>query len=301
MGRAGRGGNPIRFSGAEGVKTEFIAEVSSNHGRDLARSHAFIDAAADLGCSAVKFQMFKIDELFAPEILAKSQTHRDRAAWEFPAAFVPELAAHCRERGIAFACTPFYLDAVEILEPYVDFYKIASYELLWHDLIKACAETGKPVTLSSGMATLSEVGAGVEAARRAGCRDLSLMHCVSNYPTAPENCNLAAIETMRRAFDCPVGWSDHSANRDVLIRAIHRWQAAAVEFHLDLDGTGAEFAPGHCWLPEDIADIIAGLNVGLIADGEGIKEPRPVEMHERQWRADPSDGLRPFKAVRDGF
>ena len=96
---------------------KFIAEVSSNHSRDLDRALAFIDVAAASGCDAVKFQLFRIDQLFAPEILRKSEAHRKRKAWELPLEFVPTLAQRCHDSGIEFSCTPFYLDAVRELEP----------------------------------------------------------------------------------------------------------------------------------------------------------------------------------------
>src|ERR1700733_12530305 len=96
----------------------FIAEASSNHGRDLSRAKAFVDAAADAGCDAVKFQLFKIDRMFAPEILARSPKHRARSAWELPLSHLPRLAEHCLERKIQFSCTPFYLEAVAELAPF---------------------------------------------------------------------------------------------------------------------------------------------------------------------------------------
>jgi sialic acid synthase SpsE len=280
-------------------RPRFIAEVSSNHACDLDRCVAFIRAAADSGCDAVKFQLFKIDQLFAPEVLAASAEHRARKDWELPVAFLPDLAAACRDAGVAFGCTPFYLDAVAELEPHVDFYKVASYEMIWDDLIRACSETGKPVIVSSGMADLAEVEHAVAVARAAGAADLSLMHCVSAYPTPPEDCNLAAIGTMRDATGCPVGWSDHTVAPAVLFRAVHRWGANAVEFHLDLEGEGAEFAAGHCWLPHTIAPVIQAIRDGIAADGDGVKRPVDAERADRAWRADPSDGLRPVKATRE--
>lgn len=276
----------------------FIAEVSSNHHRDLERCYRFIDVAAAAGCASVKFQLFRIDELFAPEILAKSELHRQRRAWELPEDFIPQLAKHCREHNVAFSCTPFYLKAVEVLEPYVAFFKIASYELLWKELLQACAATGKPVILSTGMATLEEIGGAVVTLRAAGCRDLTLLHCVSGYPAPANDCNLAAIATLRETFGCPVGWSDHSVDPAVVCRAVHRWDASTVEFHLDLDGEGDEYKTGHCWLPEQIAPIIRAAQVALEADGTGVKTPTPAELPDRPWRADPSDGLRPFKIIR---
>lgn len=279
----------------------FIAEVSSNHARDLSRALAFVDAAADAGCDAVKFQLFRIDALFAPEILARSAQHRARRDWEMPVSFVPPLAERAARRGLAFSCTPFYLEAVAELEPYVAFYKIASYELPWDDLIVACARTGKPTILSTGMATLDEVTRAAQVYRAAGGRDLSFLHCVSAYPTPPEQTNLAAIATIREATGAPCGWSDHTTSPGVLHRAIHKHGAHAVEFHLDLDRTGAEFSSGHCWLPETIAPVIAAVRAGEAADGDGVKRPVPAELSDRDWRADPSDGLRPFKHIRAGW
>jgi sialic acid synthase SpsE len=276
----------------------FIAEVSSNHYRDLDRCYAFIDSAAKAGCQAVKFQLFRVDQLFAPEILEKSEAHRRRKDWELPVEFLPKLAARCKEQQVEFSCTPFYLNAVGELEPYVDFYKIASYELLWDDLLGACALSGKPVILSTGMATISEIEHAVDVLRASGCEHPTLLHCTSAYPTPYAEANLSAIETIREATGCDVGWSDHTVEPGVIHRAIHRWGAKAIEFHLDLDGQGEEFATGHCWLPDQISAVIRDVERALGADGNGIKEPTPSELPDREWRADPVDGLRPLKSIR---
>jgi sialic acid synthase SpsE len=283
------------------MKPQFVAEISSNHHRDLPRALQFVDTAAAIGCDAVKFQLFRVNELFAPEILAKSASHRARVAWELPEAFLEPLAERCAVRGIAFGCTPFYLEAVAQLRPYVAFYKIASYELPWGDLLTACAATGKPVVLSTGMATLGEIKVAVSLLRSAGCIDLTLLHCVSGYPVPPAECNLAAIETLRAACACEVGWSDHSVRGGVIHRAVHRWGATLIEFHLDLDGTGDEFRTGHCWLPAPMAQVIDSVRMGLAADGDGHKVPAPSELADIAWRADPIDGLRPTRAVRATF
>lgn len=286
----------------------FVAEVSSNHHRDLDRCLAFIDTAAEIGCRAVKFQLFKVRELFAPEALEKREELRRREAWELPAEFLPKLAARCRASGIGFACTPFYLDAVEELRPHVDFYKIASYELLWKDLLRACARTGKPVVLSTGMADMGEIREAVQTLADAGCRDLTLLHCVSGYPVPPEECNLAAIETLRSSFrgsPCEsflkFGWSDHSVSPAVIHRAVHRWGAEMIEFHLDLEGGGDEFSAGHCWLPGRIRPVIQSVRVALRTDGTGEKVPAPSEREDREWRTDPVDGLRPLRGTREAL
>jgi sialic acid synthase SpsE len=276
----------------------FIAEASSNHGRDLDRARAFVDAAADAGCDAVKFQLFKIDRMFAPEILRQSPKHRARAEWELPLEHLAPLAEHCSARKIQFSCTPFYLEAVAELAPFVDFYKVASYELLVTDLLKACAASGKPVVLSTGMATVDEIAAAAGTLIRAGASDITLLHCVSAYPTPAPEANLSAIQQLRDMTGLKVGWSDHTRRPAVIERAVHRWGASAIEFHLDLDGEGAEYAAGHCWLPEEIAPVIARIRESGVADGNGFKGPQPSELSDRDWRADPADGMRPLQHIR---
>lgn len=278
--------------------TVFISEVSSNHAQDLQRCFEFIDRSADVGCAVVKFQLFRVESLFSPEALRAKPDLLKRKAWELPLEFLPQLAERCRSRGIGFSCTPFYIEAVAELAPFVDFYKIASYELLWDALLAACAKTGKRVILSTGMATMDEITHAVEVLKANGCQSPTLLHCTSAYPTPYSEANLAAIQTIRQATGCEVGWSDHTVEPAVIHRAIHRWGAKVIEFHLDLDGKGEEFAAGHCWLPDQIGAVIRDVEKGLVADGTGIKEPVPSELPDRLWRADPSDGLRPLKEMR---
>lgn len=279
----------------------FMAEVSSNHSRDLTRCLAFVDAAADVGCDAVKFQLFRVDKLFAPEILARSQKHRERRKWELPERFLAPIAARCHERNIDFCCTPFDLEGVRLLAPYVKRYKIASYELLWKPLLQECAATGKPVILSTGMANIDECREAVKTLSDAGCRDITLLHCVSHYPALPEEANLNCLLTLKNICSCNTGWSDHTVKAGVILNAVFGYGASLIEFHLDLDGTGAEFGAGHCWLPANIAEVIRTTRDGELAQGNGIKTFTPGETDERLWRADPADGLRPLKSVRTHF
>jgi N-acetylneuraminate synthase len=154
------------------------------------------------------------------------------------------------------------------------------------------------VILSTGMATMEEILHAVEVLKQNGCASPTLLHCTSAYPTPYQEANLAAIETLRQATGCEIGWSDHTVEPAVLHRAIHRWGAKVIEFHLDLDGQGDEYAAGHCWLPEQIQVVIEAVNKGFAADGDGVKAPVPSELPDRMWRADPSDGLRPLKEIR---
>ena len=278
----------------------FIAEVSSNHSKSLERCLDFIDTSAEIGCDSVKFQLFKIDQLFAPEILSRSKKHRDRSDWELPSEFLPVIHQRCVEKKIQFGCTPFYLEAVIELEPYVDFFKIASYELLWDELLTSCAETGKPVILSTGMANLEEIAHAVSTLRCSGCEP-ALLHCTSAYPTPYQEANLSAIDTIREATGCKMGWSDHTVDPGVIHRAIHKWGASIIEFHLDLDGEGDEYESGQCWLPGAMRELISQTKHAVEADGSGVKEPVPSEEPDRLWRADPFDGLRPMKSIRSNF
>ena len=276
----------------------FIAEISSNHNQDLDRSLSIIEAAKSSGFDAVKFQLFEVEQLFSSEVLAVSETHRARTKLELPPSFLEPLSDRAKRLGIQFSVTPFSLATVEQSGDFVDFFKVASYELLWADLLAALAKTGKPVISSTGMADLSEVQRAVEVLRTEGCREVSLLHCLSSYPAPSEETNLAAIETLREEFGVKVGWSDHTRNSGVIYRAVHHWGAEIVEMHLDLDGEGFEFKPGHCWLPGEASKVIRDVRDGLAADGNGVKEPAPSELPDREWRADPADGLRPLKHVR---
>jgi len=276
----------------------FIAEVSSNHGKDLKRCLDFIDCAADIGCHAVKFQLFKIDQLFSFEALNKHSYLRDRIEWELPVDFLPYLKERCLQKGIKFGCTPFYLEAVNELYEYVDFYKISSYELLWHDLIVNCAKTLKPLIISTGMSEINEIQSACAKVMSVSNLKPYLLHCTSSYPTPLNEANLSAIETIRNFSLCEVGWSDHTVSEAVIYRAVHKWSAKIIEFHLDLDGAGDEYKTGHCWLPNQMKNVILNIRQSFDADGLGIKEPVNSELIDRGWRADPIDGLRPLISTR---
>jgi sialic acid synthase SpsE len=281
----------------------FIAEIGSNHNRDRERCLELVDAAAAAGCGAVKLQVFRVEDLFAREALAREPALRARRAWEFPLELLDPVRERCEALGVELGATPFGLWAVDALVDHVDFFKVASYELLWHELIRACADTGKPLVLSTGMATLAEIAAAVEATHGG---ELRLLHCVSGYPTPLEQVNLAAIGALRDRFGVPVGWSDHSCSERVVRRAVARWRASEVEVHLDLDGDGYE-AGEHCWTPSRLSALIAPLTASAhnagpegdrVLDGDGIKRPMPVELPDVAWRADPHDGLRPLRPLR---
>ncbi len=278
----------------------FIAEIGSNHNRDLARALALVDACAAAGADAIKVQLFRIEDLFAPEALTAHAQLRSRRDWELPPGLLGPLAERCHEHGLRFGATPFAPWAVEAAAAHVDFLKVASYELLWHALLRECAATGLPLLISTGMATDAEVDAAVAAIPDA---NLTLLHCVSAYPVPPDQCNLAAIAALRDRHDVPAGWSDHSRDPRVVERAVRRWGASDVELHVDAADERGHEAGAHNWTPARLAALIAAcagppLTDADPADGDGVKRPAPAEAHDVPWRADPSDGLRPLLSER---
>ena len=291
---------------------EFIAEVCSNHNGSIDRALALIDKAAEIGCSGVKFQLFRIDSLFAPEALAhpkyREMLHA-RREWELPLDWLPVLKARCIEKGIRFGVTPFYVNAVEELLPFVDFYKVASYSLLHTELLKAIAKTGKPVVLSTGMAAFIEICEAINVLGEGRIRelgamyeDVTILHCVSTYPTPLDQTNLWRFPHTHSIFGCKIGWSDHTVNPVAIYYSCLMNRVKMVEFHLDLDGQGREYGIGHCWLPEQICPVIQTIRQILDIDSGwnvNVYEYSPSEQEERLWRADPSDGLRPLMEMRE--
>lgn len=285
--------------------TRFIAEVCSNHNGDPNRAFRLIDAAHQAGCDGVKFQLFQIDKLFAAEILSHpeyAEKLRLRRHWEMPVSWIRAMKAACHTKGLLFGCTPFHLEAVDALAPHVDFFKIASYEFLWDDLRNHILNTtDKPVTISTGMATGKEIRGVLQ---RAGnnwqhTKRIEVLHCVSEYPAKVENVHLSCINRIRADVKWVrhVGYSDHSVNPGVLYRAAFKYQASTIEFHLDLDDKyGWEYGQGHCWTASEIKPVIRGIRDGKIADGDPLFNM--TDSPDRDFMADPGDGLRPLLAKR---
>ena len=223
----------------------------------------------------------------------------ERKKWELPLKFLPEIKKRCNEKKIQLGCTPFYLEAVDELAEFVDFFKIASYELLWLDLIEKCAKMPQPLIISTGMANMDEIRNAYNVAAKFKDEDLAFLHCQSNYPVKSEETNLAAIEYLKNELRCEIGWSDHSRDIAVILRAALKWNAKIFEFHLDLDSDGAEYSSGHCWLPSELENVISIIERSKLADGDHKKFPGKSESNDRNWRADPSDGLRPLKKIRE--
>lgn len=299
------------------LSCRFIADIGSNHCQDFLRCLKLIDAAKDIGCWGVKVQLFKADKLYTPEFIPRNIKDR-----EMPDEWIPKLAKYCKARGIKFGGTPFDLEAVKVLSPHVDFLKISSFDLLRKDLIEECAKTGIDLIISTGSATGYEVLCAMETFydNRVKCSENALnprvhtqkiyfLHCISDYPTKIEHCHLFKINALDywiSSFwwpkeDVDIGWSDHTCNTNVIYEAYLRG-AKIIEFHLDLnDKKGAEYRYGHCYTPEHIRSTIYEIQEEIRRyDRDITKEHMDKKTIEaREWRADPEDGLRPMKSMRN--
>lgn len=283
---------------------KFIAEIGSNHNGDLERALDLIEVAAHVGCTGVKFQLFQIDKLYHDSIL-KSREYQfllDRKSWELPVKWLLKLERKAHSLGLLFGCTPFSLDAVEILSQLdIDFYKISSYDILNHPLIESIAKRFKPIILSTGLASANNISQAIniissyKSTSLGMLPDVYILYCVSSYPVDPRKVNLSRMEEIIPNHITNIGLSDHSANPGVIFRAIYYHHCSLIEFHLDLgDKKGFEFGQ-HCWLPRDIEQVITWVNDGLRADGPQVENV----SNEMKWRASSHDGLRPLESERN--
>jgi N-acetylneuraminate synthase len=223
-----------------------IAEMSGNHGGSLQRALEIVDAIAATGAQALKLQTYTADtmtidigtgEFFIADTdsLWHGRTlydlyHEAHTPWEWHA----EIFARARAHGMAAFSTPFDASAVEFLESLdVPAYKVASFENTDQPLIRRVARTGKPVIISTGMATLAEIDEAVRTARDAGCRDLVLLKCTSSYPASPTASNLATLPHLRTMFGCEVGLSDHTLGIGAAIASV-ALGACVIEKHVTL-------------------------------------------------------------------
>jgi N-acetylneuraminate synthase len=221
-----------------------IAEMSGNHNQSLDRALALVEAAAAAGAHALKIQTYTADTMTLD--LDEGEFHVEHPLWGgqslhklYQQAYTPwewhaSIFQRARELGMLAFSTPFDESAVDFLESLaVPAYKIASFENADLPLIRKVAATGKPMIVSTGMATLAELDEMVTAARAVGCRDLILLKCTSTYPASPENSHLRTIPHMRDLFGCEVGLSDHTAGIGAAVAAV-ALGATVIEKHFTL-------------------------------------------------------------------
>jgi N-acetylneuraminate synthase len=284
----------------------FIAEVSANHLGSLERALRIIESAAMAGAGAVKFQTYTASTMTLD--IEKFNVSSDHALWGgrklfelYEEAFTPwewhaELFAYAKKLGVVPFSSPFDLTAVEFLESIdAPMYKIASLETSDHRLIRAVAETGKPLIISTGATEWTEIEELVSVVEQAGNKDLTLLVCTSSYPSDPLDAHLRRISTVRDAFGVKVGLSDHTLGIGVSIAAI-ALGATVIEKHLTLKRSDGGADGAFSMEPEEFSLLVREGTAAAQALGDSKWSMQESEMESRRLRR----SLYIVKDVREG-
>ena len=228
-----------------GNRTFIIAEAGVNHNGDISLAKKLIDVAKDAGADAVKFQTFYAEDIVTLgsrkadyQYRAKEKTQYEMLKnLELSFDEFRELKRYCDNKGIEFSSTPYDVKSVEFLnEIGVNRFKVASADLINKPLIEAMAKTEKQIILSTGMATLGEIEKTISLINAFGNMDICLLHCTTSYPTPYEQVNMNVLDTLKKAFGLPVGYSDHTLGIEIPIMAVSLG-AEVIEKHFTLDRT----------------------------------------------------------------
>ena len=262
-----------------------IAEAGVNHNGDLSIARRLIDAAVTSGADVVKFQTFRADLLVTKT--AKKATYQEKnlgdlgltqyemlKRLELPLDAFKELKEYAEKSDIEFLSTPFDFESADCIESLVRRYKISSGDCTNFPFLEYIASKGKPVILSTGMASLTEVGKAVNLLKKV---PLTLLHCTTNYPCPPEEVNLRAMHTLKKAFHLPVGYSDHTMGIEISIAAVAAG-AEVLEKHFTLDRNMS--GPDHraSLEPDELKNMIQAIRKVEMALGDGVKKPQPSEI-----------------------
>lgn len=288
-----------------------IAEGGLNHNGRFDLAEKLVDLAAEAGADAVKFQAYVSEDIISVDA-EKAKYQKENSGpegetqlqmakkLELPLDDFAKLKKRCDDRGVVFLTTPFDLPSLKVIASLAPALKISSGEITHKAFVKACAKTGKPVILSTGMSTLDEVrhavewlGDGPKAAN--GFPPLTLLHCTTNYPANVEDLNLRAMLTLRDAFALPVGYSDHSLGIEASIAAV-AMGATVIEKHFTIDRSMD--GPDHraSLDPNDLAAMIRAIRNVEKALGDGVKKPTASELPVRDVARRSLVAAKPLKA-----
>lgn len=274
-----------------------IAEIGVNHEGDLDLARRLIDEAKAGGAHAAKFQSYKAGKIASRHSPAYWDTSKEPTESQYRLfskydAFEPEhyraLAEHCRQTDIDFLSTPFDLEAVDFLEPLMPLFKIASADITNVPLIRKCAQTGKPLVISTGASSVAEIRQAVDIARRAGATRIVLLHCVLNYPTSADDASLGMIHTLAREFpDCLIGYSDHVVPDKTIsaLEAAMLLGACVLEKHFTHDKTLPGNDHYHAMDRYDLAGFMKKAEAyrSLIGDGsKDLDKEQAARLHARR-------------------
>ncbi|WP_435358648.1 N-acetylneuraminate synthase family protein [Haloarchaeobius sp. DFWS5] len=273
--------------------TFVIAEAGSNHNGDFETAKRLVDAAANAGADAVKFQTFRATDLYVRDSGDVEYLDDERSIYEIiesmemPYEWIPKLHDYCHERDVQFMSTPFDERSADELAEYVPAWKVASYTMSHHPFLRTLAKTGKPIIMSTGAHELDEVAEAVDVLRDAGCDDLVLLQCVAAYPTPLESIHVGVVETLQREFEVLAGISDHTMDPTAAPAATVALGGRVVEKHFTLDksmdGPDHEFALE----PDELDEMVTAIRNAETVVGSGTKQVLDVEkeLHDIARRA----------------
>lgn len=274
-----------------------IAEIGVNHEGNMDLAKRLILEAKEGGAHAAKFQSYKAGKIASKHSPAywdqtKEPTDSQYKLFQkydgFGEAEYIELAEYCKEVGIDFMSTPFDMDAVDFLDPLMPAFKIASADITNVPLIRKCASRGKPVIMSTGAATLAEIEFAIQTARAAGAENISILHCVLNYPTPEENAQMGMMDVLKRTFpECVLGYSDHVVPDETIsaLEVAMLKGACILEKHFTHDKTLPGNDHYHAMDKEDLIRFVnkAGkYRVMISSEGKNLDKELAARTHARR-------------------
>ncbi|MCA1055309.1 pseudaminic acid synthase [Rossellomorea aquimaris] len=277
-------------------KPFIIAELSGNHNQSLDKALRLVEEAAKAGVDAVKIQTYTPDTMTLNIKNNEFVIDNPDNIWNghslydlYEKAYTPwewhnPIFEKCHELGVIPFSSPFDETAVDFLESLnVPMYKIASFENIDLPLIKKVASTGKPIIISTGMASIAELDDAVRTAKEAGCKDIVLLKCTSTYPASPKDTNLLTIPHMRELFDCEVGLSDHTLGIGVAVASIS-FGAKVIEKHLTLSRSEGGVDAAFSLEPNELKQLVTEANRAFDAIGQIKYGPTEKEKNSLKRR-----------------
>ena len=275
---------------SENDRPFIIAEIGNNHNGEIEIAKKLIDEAHKCGVSAVKFQTKDIETAFTQELLNKNyegpnsfgKTYREhKEILELSFSQLKELKDYAEMKNLVFFSTPFDIKSLnQLVSLDQEIYKISSFHVTDLELVKAVAQTNKPVIISTGMSTIKEIDEAVKILDHHKSEYI-IMHCVSSYPAKPEDLNLRAINTLRERYGCLVGYSGHESSANIAPSVI-MFNACAIERHFTLDRTMK--GPDHALSlePAGMDLLVKRSNLLFLARGDGEKTVKESELKARK-------------------
>lgn len=306
-----------------GAPPFIIAEMSGNHNQSLDRALEIVDAAATTGAHAIKLQTYTADTITLPVRGGDFDIADEKSLWKgrnlhelYEEAHTPwdwhqPIMERAKQHGMLCFSSPFDETAVDFLESLdVPAYKIASFENIHLPLIRQVAKTGKPMIISTGMASVAELDDAVRAAREAGCENLVLLKCTSTYPATPVNSNVLTIPHMRDLFGCDIGLSDHTMGVGVAVAAVAHG-ATVIEKHFTLRRADGGVDSTFSLEPEEMKSLVieterAWQSLGRVVYGASKAEQKSLPFRRSIYIAEDINAgelltEKNLRIVRPGF